>query len=83
MDGITAAHREVGDNSSRRAKTNPIQSLLKQAIPITGVLVVRVKTNPIATVHTRVQIFSQLPLLSNNLKWFICVVVKNRQATVL
>ena len=57
---------------------NPIQSLLKPAIPITSVPVVKEK-KPIATVHTRVQIFSQLRLLLKKLKWFICVVV-NKQA---
>ena len=50
---------------------NPIQSLLKPAIPITGVPVVKEK-KPIATVHTRVQIFSQLRLLLKNEMVYLC-----------
>ena len=50
----------------------------KQENPITGVPVVKVKTNLIAMVHTRAQIFSQLHLLLKKLKWFICVVVKKQ-----
>jgi len=51
---------------------------LKQATPITGALVDKMKTSRFATVHTRVQIFSQLRLLLKKLKWFICVAVKKQ-----
>jgi hypothetical protein len=57
---------------------NPIQSLLKRVMPITGALADKVKINPIAMVHTRAQISSRLSLRLKKLAWFICAVVKKQ-----
>ena len=47
-------------------------------MPITGALADKVRINPIAMVHTRAQISSQLRLRLKKLAGFICVVVKKQ-----